>query len=215
MIEALIVTGIVVGVLGTFLLFFHRVSKYRSLSSQMKKAWIDIIVVRNKIAACEVELTLAQQQQSIMNQQAMAQQAANANATIAETAIDMIPSEDAVPVSLNTLEVLENIHQSPQESPLATKLDENVYQLENNDQILKHVHDPKVCSSGPCPIHNQSNHPLRDAKQWFDWETKIMHRTCHHNRYHPDPDDYRASEIDHNCECKCCIRVIPVIPDLF
>lgn len=56
------------------------------------------------------------------------------------------------------------------------------------------VHDKKDCS-GYCPIHNPSNHHMKDwPLHWRD-DRRMFERICSHGVGHPDPDDleYRKS----------------------
>lgn len=43
------------------------------------------------------------------------------------------------------------------------------------------------CDGSPCPIHNPSDHPLRDAPMQIRWGG-LIERTCPHGIGHPDPD---------------------------
>jgi hypothetical protein len=74
------------------------------------------------------------------------------------------------------------------------------------------VHRRDECS-GRCPIHNPSDHPLKDAPTHWREDRSIMERICEHGIGHPDPDDtgYKVIErgepleyIDvHGCD-GCC-----------
>lgn len=51
-------------------------------------------------------------------------------------------------------------------------------------------HGPTVCEgTGPCPIHNPSDHPLRDAQMVWRVDRSLIERMCEHGVGHPDPDD--------------------------
>lgn len=65
------------------------------------------------------------------------------------------------------------------------------------------VHEEDVCYGGRCPIHNPSNHALRDAPTHWRDDMRIMERICEHGIGHPDPDgllDYYV----HGCD-GCCL----------
>lgn len=69
-------------------------------------------------------------------------------------------------------------------------------------------HDVSKCKGEICCIHNPTDHPLRNAKQVWRKDRKIMERICPaHGISHPDPDDLgiRTGKIDkiHGC-CGCC-----------
>lgn len=78
-------------------------------------------------------------------------------------------------------------------------------------QKLK-VHDRKDCK-GNCPIHNPSDHHMRDWPTNWRADLGIMERICTCGIGHPDPDDldYRARTMGklaaplgvHGC-CGCC-----------
>ena len=74
------------------------------------------------------------------------------------------------------------------------------------------VHDKKDCKGRNCPIHNPSDHHMKDwPTHWRD-DRKLMERICKHGVGHPDPDDlaYKESlginvkvQSIHGC-CGCC-----------
>ena len=75
------------------------------------------------------------------------------------------------------------------------------------------VHNKEDCS-GYCPIHNPSNHHMRDWPTHWREDRKLMERICKHGVGHPDPDDiafkksigiYIQYEVIHGC-CGCCIE---------
>ncbi len=51
------------------------------------------------------------------------------------------------------------------------------------------VHDRSACAGEFCPIHNPSNHHMKNwPTHWRD-DRRIMERICEHGIGHPDPDD--------------------------
>lgn len=54
--------------------------------------------------------------------------------------------------------------------------------------VLVNVHPREVCEGRPCPIHNLSDHSMRDFPQHFRSDNGLMERTCPHGIGHPDPD---------------------------
>lgn len=84
---------------------------------------------------------------------------------------------------------------------------ENNYKLENSEQILTNVHDPKICAGRPCTIHNLTNHNMRQFPQSWREDRSIMERVCPHGVGHPDPDSpwpNDSSNWIHGCD-GCCI----------
>lgn len=86
-------------------------------------------------------------------------------------------------------------------------------------QTLHKVHEAADCS-GACPIHEPSDHPMKDwPTAWIDGR---FWRTCEHGFHHPDPDSvkplppfdvflYReavcsvALSHEEDCGCRTCI----------
>jgi hypothetical protein len=68
------------------------------------------------------------------------------------------------------------------------------------------VHDKTRCNGEPCPIHNPTDHTMKDFKRLWrhDWGG-FMERICPHGVGHPDPDCIRAAEagLGHGCD-GCC-----------
>lgn len=52
------------------------------------------------------------------------------------------------------------------------------------------THDEVDCAGRPCPLHNPSDHSLRDAPLVIrtDYPVPLAERTCEHGIGHPDPD---------------------------
>lgn len=78
-------------------------------------------------------------------------------------------------------------------------------------QFLK-VHDKGKCGGEHCPIHNPSDHVLKDRPTHWRDDRGIMERICEHGVGHPDPDDNRVRsdpyESIHGCD-GCCVEVTP------
>ena len=65
------------------------------------------------------------------------------------------------------------------------------------------VHTKDSCKGPHCPIHNPSDHHMKDwPLHWRD-DRKIMERICIHGVGHPDPDDISDDSGIHGC-CGCC-----------
>jgi len=79
-------------------------------------------------------------------------------------------------------------------------------QLENSDVYLM-VHDSDQCNGQQCTIHNMSDHSMRSFPQHWRTDRGIMERICTHGIGHPDPDEYRITELKetsvHGCD-GCC-----------
>lgn len=83
------------------------------------------------------------------------------------------------------------------------------------DQNLN-VHDKSECEGEYCPIHNPSDHRMKDwPTHWRD-DRGLMERICKCGVGHPDPDDlaykervrgktYAKMESIHGC-CGCCSK---------
>lgn len=78
---------------------------------------------------------------------------------------------------------------------------------------LRH-HMREECQGHHCPLHNPSNHALKDAPLNWRSDRGLMERVCEHGVGHPDPDDlaYKATlrgsdEVEyegvHGCD-GCC-----------
>lgn len=69
------------------------------------------------------------------------------------------------------------------------------------------VHPASECAGQPCPIHNPSEHPMRDFPTHWRDDRGIMERICPHGIGHPDPDDFRIRNGEdkgvHGCD-GCC-----------
>jgi hypothetical protein len=78
-------------------------------------------------------------------------------------------------------------------------------------QIIS-VHDAENCK-GTCPIHNPSDHPMKDFPTHWRDDRQIMERICPHGVGHPDPDDFRIRNGEdrgvHGCD-GCCTGDHPI-----
>jgi hypothetical protein len=72
-------------------------------------------------------------------------------------------------------------------------------------QTIK-VHGPLKCKGNPCPIHNPSDHHMKNWPTNWRGDRSIMERICEHGIGHPDPDDWRirSGEDDGNHGCDGC-----------
>lgn len=52
---------------------------------------------------------------------------------------------------------------------------------------IARVHPAKLCEGTFCPIHNPSEHRMRDWPMLLR-ESALIERTCEHGVGHPDPD---------------------------
>lgn len=78
------------------------------------------------------------------------------------------------------------------------------------------VHNEEDCS-GVCPIHNPSDHPLKDAPTHWRDDRGLMERICEHGVGHPDLDDlaYKLAMVGQEalwegvhgcCGESCCVK---------
>lgn len=58
------------------------------------------------------------------------------------------------------------------------------------------VHKKSECS-GQCPIHNPSDHHMKDWPTNWRGDKGIMERICPHGIGHPDPDDINVKKHKH------------------
>jgi hypothetical protein len=72
-------------------------------------------------------------------------------------------------------------------------------------QRIFNVHSPDQCKGKHCPVHNPSDHHMKDWPQYFRSDRSITERLCPHGTGHPDPDDPKAKgrESVHGCD-GCC-----------
>lgn len=77
--------------------------------------------------------------------------------------------------------------------------------LHKSNTELVNVHSPDKCAGTYCPIHNPSNHHMKDWPQHWRADRRIIERICPHGVGHPDPDDPAAAGIHsiHGCD-GCC-----------
>lgn len=57
------------------------------------------------------------------------------------------------------------------------------------DMHILRVHPKAVCAGDWCTIHNPSPHHMREFRQLWRADRRIMERICPHGIGHPDPDD--------------------------
>lgn len=88
-------------------------------------------------------------------------------------------------------------------------------------QIIS-VHNARDCKGPHCPIHNPSDHCMRDFPTHWRDDRQIMERICPHGIGHPDPDDYKIRMGEdrgvHGCD-GCCTeggypisKTFPTVP---
>lgn len=79
-----------------------------------------------------------------------------------------------------------------------------------------YVHDKEECEGRYCPIHNPSDHHMKDWPTHWRESRKLLERICKCGVGHPDPDDLEFkksfmtkkrlnAEALHGC-CGCCIK---------
>ena len=64
------------------------------------------------------------------------------------------------------------------------------------------THSANKCAGKNCPVHNPSNHHMKDWPQHYRTDRGITERICKHGVGHPDPDD-RTTDTIHGCD-GCC-----------
>ena len=83
-------------------------------------------------------------------------------------------------------------------------------------ESVKNVHSRDKCV-GACPLHNPSNHDMRDYPLHHRNDRGIFERICSHVVGHPDPDAYdyleqrlgkkgADAEFIHGCDGCCSVR---------
>lgn len=65
-----------------------------------------------------------------------------------------------------------------------------------------YVHNKGDCKGEYCPIHNPSNHHMREWPTHWRSDRGMMERICPHGVGHPDPDDLSPDKT-HGCD-GCC-----------
>lgn len=82
------------------------------------------------------------------------------------------------------------------------------------DRFSVEVHEKDECD-GLCPIHNPSDHSMRDFPLHWRADRGLMERICPHGVGHPDPDhmarverlrgkEFADAEAIHGCCGECC-----------
>lgn len=64
--------------------------------------------------------------------------------------------------------------------------------------VVAHTHAAHICTGSPCPLHNPSEHHMREwelvligRRALGGWPLRLLvlsERRCGHGRMHPDPD---------------------------
>lgn len=76
----------------------------------------------------------------------------------------------------------------------------------DNGQVLNNVHPRRICVP-PCPIHEPSDHHMKNWPLVWRDDRRLMERRCPHGIGHPDPDDaniaYGLDPGVHGCD-GCC-----------
>lgn len=85
----------------------------------------------------------------------------------------------------------------------------------SSQSIKLYTHKQSACSLWHCPVHNPSDHLMKDFPTQWDENRSIMTRVCPHGIAHPDPDDLKyndpfqskyAGKWDHGCD-GCCQNI--------
>ena len=77
-------------------------------------------------------------------------------------------------------------------------------------QRLTNIHSPEQCKGSYCPIHNPSDHHMKDWPLHWREDRGFFERICKHGVGHPDPDDvvyHDKHGVDigvHGCD-GCCL----------
>lgn len=88
-------------------------------------------------------------------------------------------------------------------STVSRELSESSYALEHSTVTLRRVHPQVECSGDKCPVHQKTDHSMREFPQHFRDDRGFMERICPHGIGHPDPDDLYADSV-HGCD-GCCL----------
>ncbi len=64
------------------------------------------------------------------------------------------------------------------------------------------THPPDRCAGNPCPVHNPSDHHMKEWPQNYRDDRGMTERICPHGVGHPDPDDI-STDRTHGCD-GCC-----------
>ena len=71
----------------------------------------------------------------------------------------------------------------------------------SNRRLL--THSQVRCEGTHCPVHNPSNHHMKDWPQNYRDDLGCTERVCEHGIGHPDPDDIMWESTVHGCD-GCC-----------
>ncbi len=75
---------------------------------------------------------------------------------------------------------------------------------DNYGRVVTNLHNNTECVRGHCPLHNPSDHPLRDWRLRWNADGEFYERVCQHSVGHPDPDlDPRPGHAGQGCD-GCC-----------
>lgn len=94
----------------------------------------------------------------------------------------------------------------------------DVYERSQVGRVWLRHHIAAQCAGHHCPIHNPSDHPMREFPLHWRPDRQLMERVCEHGVGHPDPDhlafvartrgaEAAATEAVHGCD-GCCRKVI-------
>lgn len=65
------------------------------------------------------------------------------------------------------------------------------------------VHNVSKCHGTNCPIHNPSDHHMKDWPLHWRHDKGVFERICPHGVGHPDPDDITIKKNPY-CGIHCC-----------
>lgn len=72
------------------------------------------------------------------------------------------------------------------------------------------THPEWACTGQVCCVHNPTDHVMKDFKQVWRPDRRIIERVCEHGVGHPDPDDFNIrnmlTDSIHGCD-GCCAGV--------
>ena len=108
---------------------------------------------------------------------------------------------------------MEETEYMPSMESAKIKKETNMEKYETGTGQTISCHDYHDCKGSPCPIHNPSDHPMKDFPTHWRDDRQIMERICPHGVGHPDPDDLRIRNGEdrgvHGCD-GCCSGNYPI-----